>query len=763
MLAPTFDFDDYFKSALISFSNKNFKTSSRFLIMTTEVNNQVSSTQTFLTIQEYEQNITENTTEVSNYWYLGLALLLEGREEEAQITWMTPFLEFGEEESEEWLQQLTELLLNEAQHQEANSNYQTASAIHQHIREFIPDDINNLLKIIELDIELNFLDLETNINYLIETVSTLTETPIFQEQLLVLVFEKLIYPNPVNPPEFVDKLVAAFIPYLSTSETIIELLKGKSEAYYRSCSYHNAIYLVRIVLRLKPNDLDGIGKIIPPLQRLGGDYFQEAITWAEKYLEISQEAIDELIGNHYLIESVLTSCGSWEKSIQAYQKYKFLLSKLINSNPESESLIKLLPLGSYLLYMEDNPLENRFLRNGLAALSQRLVWKSFPEKINTYQKRFHSHRPALSERHLRIGYLSECFRSHSVGFLAWWLLKYHNREQFDIYLYSLRENAHDLQQQAYKREFGDHFHQECLSMVGIADKINQDEIDILVDLDSLTSYGCCAILALKPAPIQVSWLGFDATGFPTVDYFIADNYVLPESAQEYYTEKIWRLPENYIGVDGFCVGTPTISRESLNIPDDGIIYFSSQTGLKRNPDNIRLQMEIIKQVPNSYFLLKSFRANEQNLKDFINPIAEAEGVDLTRLRYIPNAPTSEEHRANLAIADIVLDTYPYNGATTTLETLWMGIPIVTRVGEQFAARNSYTMMINVGVTEGLAWSDEEYVEWGVRLGKDEKLRQEIVWKLRKSRQTSPLWNGKKFAREMENAYQQMWQKYIDSK
>ncbi|MFM6856424.1 MAG: hypothetical protein ACKPKC_07365, partial [Dolichospermum sp.] len=261
----------------------------------------------------------------------------------------------------------------------------------------------------------------------------------------------------------------------------------------------------------------------------------------------------------------------------------------------------------------------------------------------------------------------------------------------------------------------------------------------------------------------VSWLGYDATGFPTVDYFIADNYVLPASAQNDYTEKIWRLPQNYIGIDGFTVGTPTISRESLDIPNDGIIYFSSQTGLKRNPDNIRLQMQIIKQVPNSYFLLKSFRSNHEDLRDFIAPIAQAEGLDLECFRFLPTALTEIEHRANLAIADIVLDTYPYNGATTTLETLWMGVPIVTRVGEQFAARNSYTMMMNVGVTEGLAWSDEEYVEWGVRLGKDEKLRQEVVWKLRKSRQISPLWNGKKFAREMENAYRQMWQRYIEKK
>jgi predicted O-linked N-acetylglucosamine transferase (SPINDLY family) len=403
------------------------------------------------------------------------------------------------------------------------------------------------------------------------------------------------------------------------------------------------------------------------------------------------------------------------------------------------------------------------IRNGLAALCQQLLWKIFPENINTYQKRFQSPRPALSERPLRIGYLSECFRTHSVGFLAWWLLKYHDRQQFDIYLYSLKENVYDPHQQAYKKEFGERYHQECLSMVGMADKINADEIDILVDLDSLTSYGGCAILALKPAPIQVSWLGYDGTGFPTVDYFIADRYVLPESAQDYYTEKIWRLPENYIGIDGFTIGTPTLTRESLDIPEDGIIYFSSQTGLKRNPHNIRLQLQILKQVPNSYFLLKSHRTNYQDLQDFIAPIAEAEGVDLKQLRFLPSAPTDAEHRANLPIADIVLDTYPYNGATTTLETLWMGIPIVTRVGEQFAARNSYTMMMNVGVTEGIAWSDEEYVEWGVRLGKDEQLRKEIVWKLRKSRQTSPLWNGKKFAREMEKAYQQMWQIYIDSK
>ncbi|MGB7521472.1 MAG: O-linked N-acetylglucosamine transferase, SPINDLY family protein, partial [Spirulinaceae cyanobacterium] len=296
------------------------------------------------------------------------------------------------------------------------------------------------------------------------------------------------------------------------------------------------------------------------------------------------------------------------------------------------------------------------------------------------------------------------------------------------------------------------------NILEIATKIHKDEIDILIDLDSLTSTEVCGVMALKPAPIQITWLGTDASGIPAIDYFIADPYVLPSSASEYYTAKIWRLPNTYIAVDGFEIGVPTLRRDELNIPEDAVIYLSAQTGYKRHPHTARLQMKIIKEVPNSYFLIKGL-ADEESIKKFFTQIAIEEGVDVERLRFLPKVASEEIHRANLGIADIVLDTYPYNGATTTLETLWMGIPLVTRVGEQFAARNSYTMMKNVGVETGIAWSDEEYLEWGIRLGKNAALRQEVAWQLRKSRQTSPLWNAKQFTREMERAYQQMWQQY----
>jgi predicted O-linked N-acetylglucosamine transferase (SPINDLY family) len=349
-----------------------------------------------------------------------------------------------------------------------------------------------------------------------------------------------------------------------------------------------------------------------------------------------------------------------------------------------------------------------------------------------------------------------------VGWLARWLLQHHDRDRFQINGYFLACDPVYINplHQWYLNQFSQVY--KSKNSVETAEQIYRDEIDILIDLDSLTLDLTCEVMALKPAPVQVTWLGWDASGIPTVDYFIADSYVLPDSAQEYYSEKIWRLPKTYIAVDGFEVGVPTLRREELGIEPDAVIYLSVQKGYKRHPDTARWQMKIIKEVPNSYFLIKG-GADEQAIKNLFTQIAEEEGVNCDRLRFLQSDLTEAMHRANLGIADVVLDTYPYNGATTTLEALWMGIPLVTRVGEQFAARNSYTMLMNVGVTEGIAWTDEEYLEWGIRLGNDEALRQQVAFKLRQSRKTAPLWNGKQFTRDMEKAYEQMWQRYLEAK
>ncbi|MGH1395936.1 MAG: O-linked N-acetylglucosamine transferase, SPINDLY family protein, partial [Trichormus sp.] len=439
--------------------------------------------------------------------------------------------------------------------------------------------------------------------------------------------------------------------------------------------------------------------------------------------------------------------------------------ELIKEQPldiEKISIARLFNSNYYAFYIEDNPRKNRNIQNQIFSLchaNKEIYDQDYLEKY--IEGTLNRKKEKIAHTKIRLGYLSHCLRGHSVGWLARWLFQHHDRDKFTINGYfihnkTINDPLHlwyvNQVDQAYKSN----------NVYEVAEQIYNDEIDILIDLDSVTLDTACEIMGFKPAPIQATWLGWDASGSPSVDYFIADPYVLPESAQEYYREKIWRLPQTYIAVDGFEVGVPTLRRQDLDIPHDAIVYFCPQRGFKLNPNIIKLQLQIIKEVPNSYLIIKE-STDRQAVQDFFFQLANDVGVDTSKFRFIPDVPSEAVHRANLGIADIVLDTYPYNGATTTLETLWMSIPLVTRVGEQFAARNSYTMMMNAGITEGIAWTDEEYVEWGVRLGKDETLRQQIAWKLRQSRKTSPLWNGKQFTREMEKAYTQMWQIYLDTK
>jgi predicted O-linked N-acetylglucosamine transferase (SPINDLY family) len=348
-----------------------------------------------------------------------------------------------------------------------------------------------------------------------------------------------------------------------------------------------------------------------------------------------------------------------------------------------------------------------------------------------------------------------------VGWIARWLFVHHDHDRFEIYTY--------FNQQVELQEFShqwfvsrsDQWRALSGNLIDIARTIQTDEIDILVDVDSFTWSETYGVMALKPAPVQVTWLGWDASGLSNIDYFLADPYVLPENAQDYYTEKIWRLPQTYVAVQGFEVDFPSRRREDLDIPAEAIVYLSNQTVLKRQPDSVRLQMRVLRQVPDSYLLLRTWGTPEA-AKSFFGEMAELEGVSRDRLRFLPRSPSESLARGNLALADIVLDSYPYSGATTTLETLWVGLPVVTRVGKQFAARNSYTMMMNAGITEGIAWSDEEYIDWAVKLGSSEELRQQVFTKLMRSRQTSPLWNPRQFARDLEAAYERMWEMYCQS-
>jgi predicted O-linked N-acetylglucosamine transferase (SPINDLY family) len=711
-------------------------------------------------IDLYESAISENPKILSYYWYLGLVLLLDGQETEAQMTWMLAFSELESEKSEFYTNELREVLEAEAKRQESIENFTVTWAIRQHIREIKPDDIDNILRIciISSKINISIGDTITNFNIIDILDTELSLNP--NEDLLLTLLNKVLEIEPLNPVAI--ELAAACLKYISQLGNFFYIIISNS---IQIChTFHHpkiAAKLLDKYLQIDTNNLEALRHLSAFYQ--DAREYQQGIETAKLCYSLAHDLPEKIAACHLVLRGLQKAGGYWKEVCSTCNDLESMLEKLVVEQPMLNEVLtlRLMTQAFSIPHIKDTPHQFREIHNKVAKLFQTNIQTVAPEQVAKYSQRHLGNKPKVnSNRLLKIGYLSYCLRHHSVGWLARGLFQHHDREKFEINSYLINHTITGDDIQEWYINKSDNARKLGMNGLEIAEKIYEDEIDILIDLDSVTLDISCQIMAFKPAPVQVTWLGWDASGIPAIDYYIADPYVLPNNAQDYYTEKIYRLPNTYIAVDGFEVGIPTLRRDDLDIPSDAVIYLSAQRGYKRNPETTRWQMRIIKEVPNSYLLIKGL-SEEDSIKNFFNILAEEEGVDCSKLRFLPQDASELTHRANLAIADIVLDTYPYNGATTTLETLWMGIPLVTRVGEQFAARNSYTMMMNAGIEEGIAWTDEEYIEWGIRLGKDETLRQQVSWKLRQSRHSAPLWNAKQFTREMEKAYKQMWQIYVE--
>ncbi|MCD8488848.1 MAG: tetratricopeptide repeat protein [Desertifilum sp.] len=710
----------------------------------------------------YEQAIAQEPDHLAHYWHLGLLLVLQGQEAEAQATWFMAIAESAPEEIEAHTLQLVQVLHQEAERQAYQENYAVAWAIRQHIRELIPDNFNNLLLLVQLAVKLeNYSGEDLETLGILEQLRSLPKIEVNSDLLLHVLGQVLDF-APLDPLSL--EFVEACLPFATSPQDYSNLLLVTAlEANYGLKRPKLAMRYAELSLKLDPDHSEALTQLASFYQNAGE--YEKGIATAKLCYERSQNRLEQIFANHLVMRGLMNAGGYWDEALEWLGKLEDSLQAIVSEYPLnliSVQALRLINSAFFFPYLRDEAEGNRLLQNQLAQLFQDNVQTYAAEPAQRYAQRHQLWRSQRrgSKRPLRLGYISHCFCQHSVGWLARWLLNHHDRDRVELYGYFISYKAiDDPIQEWYVNQFTEarKFKGETLE---IAEQIFQDEIDILIELDSVTLDVTCEVMALKPAPIQVTWLGWDASGVPAIDYYIADPYVLPESASTYYREKIWRLPQTYVAVDGFEVAVPTWRREDFEIEEDAIVYFSAQRGYKRHRETTRLQLQILKQVPNSYFAVKGL-ADETSVKRFFLELAAEEGISPDRFRFLPGVPSEPIHRANLTIADVVLDTYPYNGATTTLETLWMGIPLVTRVGDEFSSRNSYTMLVNAGITEGIAWTDEEYVEWGVRLGLDPSLRQLVTWKLLRSRQTAPLWNGKRFAREMENAYEQMWQRYCE--
>lgn len=708
--------------------------------------------------QLYEQAISANPKQRQNYWYLGLMLLLGGEEEEAHTTWLLGMMEGDSEQMEAWTAELLQILETEANRQQEKAENSSAWLIRQHLREICPGDIYNLLQLVQLAIAQETLTPEDFAAWNIIELLESTNPGSLDSQLLIKVAENLLEFAPLE--SYSQEFVAACLPHLKGNSNFRDvLLVAAAKIGYQMRETDIAIAIAQLCLQVNAEHPEEIWRNLARFYEKSKQY-DLSIKAAKQCYDLCEYLADKIAANYQIITALLVTGGYWEEAVDIFKRHESMLLSFLEFPPQEILKLRASRLLTAMFcfpYFRDEPKINRKIQNKIAHLTQERIQADARKQGYSFNQ--HLNKPELMTqgRRLKIGYIGNCLRKHSVGWMARGVFQYHDRDRFEIHGYFVDYEPGDSLQEWYIHHV-DQAHKLGSNALQIAEEIVNDEIDILIDVDSLTWEVTFQVMALKPAPIQATWLGLDAAGLPAIDYYLADPFVLPENAQDYYVEKILRFPKTYIALDGYEVSVPTMRRDELEIPAAAVVYYSGQTSSKRNPDMARLQMKVIKEVPNSYFLIKTW-PDVEGVKQFFLELAESEGVAVSRLRFLPN-DSSEIHRANLGIVDVALDTYPYSGATTTLEILWMGIPIVTRVGEQWAARNSYTMMVNAGITEGIAWTDEEYIEWGVRLGLDSELRQKIWWKLRQGRQTAPLWNARQFTQEIEQAYQQMWEKFL---
>ncbi|WP_460194013.1 O-linked N-acetylglucosamine transferase family protein [Thermosynechococcus sp. FA-CM-4201] len=461
-------------------------------------------------------------------------------------------------------------------------------------------------------------------------------------------------------------------------------------------------------------------------------------------------------------ENVSSLLKNWFNNIDSC--YHFLVENIDKSQIDIGSLYYSISSYFHLSHLLDKPNLLKPIFNQRNLIFYQNAHHFLP--IEKYYAKITNNKPNISTKNtslltnqkIRIGFIGTCFHRHPAGYQIRSFVRLCNRDIFELYIY------HPWMR-AYQKDDVNHWFRSVVNRYEelgtgsqeIAEKIYNDQIDILIDLDSCTSDITYQVLTLKPAPLQATWVGFDAIGLPTVDYFIVDPYILPDGAQAWYPETLWRLPDCYLSFDGYEVANKTGIRDQLGLSADTVIFLCAQRASKIQPEMLKLQFAIVEAVPNAVLIVK-YHSSSSIFEEWCRSVAEAEGFDLDKLYFLTsNLP--EIHRANLYDVDVVLDTYPYAGGAMSLEALWLEVPIVTKVGQQFVARHTYTFLKNVGVEEGIAFNDEEYVNWGIRFGTEPDLRQRVSWKLRQAKRHAPLWNPQRFSREMEQALTAMVNRY----
>ena len=356
---------------------------------------------------------------------------------------------------------------------------------------------------------------------------------------------------------------------------------------------------------------------------------------------------------------------------------------------------------------------------------------------------------------IRLAYLSTDFRAHAVASLIVGIFEHHDKTRFETTAISFSPDDKSETRSRIETAFDRFIDVQSISDSQAAAIMREMEIDIAIDLNAYTGDSRTGILAFRPAPLAVNYLGYPGTmGAPYIDYIIADRTVIPRENQVYQSEKVAYLPYAYQANDRKRRIGETPTRAEAGLPETGFVFSSFNNTYKIGPEIFEIWMRLLSAVPGSVlWLLEDNAIAAANVRRE----AQARGIDPVRLIFAPRK-LPHEHLARQRLADLFLDTLPYNAHTTASDALWMGLPLVTCPGNTFPARVASSLLNAIGVPELVASTLDEYERLALKLAREPDVLAAVRAKLIANRDTQPMFDTATFAKDLERIYTAMWER-----
>jgi len=356
---------------------------------------------------------------------------------------------------------------------------------------------------------------------------------------------------------------------------------------------------------------------------------------------------------------------------------------------------------------------------------------------------------------LNIGYLSADFRQHPVASLIARLIELHDRGAFAVHGFSSSASDGSALRGRIQAAF-DHCHDvENLSDNALATYLREQNIDILIDLGGHTENGRIAALSSHPVPVQVSYLGHPGTsGASFIDYTLVDRHVAPLGSAEHFSEKLVVLPDCFLPCDDtLAISDRAMTRGECGLPEAAFVLCCFNAPNKITPSAFDVWMRLLHQIPGSALWLAG---SSELVKRNLQAAARGRGVDPDRLIFAVRLHSHADHLARHRLADLFLDTWPYNAHTTASEALWAGLPVLTCAGRSLASRVAGSLLTTIGLPDLVTQSSEEYEALALRLARDRDLLNSMRTRLITNRSTTPLFDMHRYRRHIEIAYREMW-------